>query len=116
MLCAMRLLIMRLTTPCLCTALFERYPYLINLPSLFYRIGGREGSDNQSIAFSMIFTVHAFVIAAIGFLSLLLTMTIGASAKGGAASPLLYAYLATLVALVIVVLLQYRRIYIRFTK
>ena len=95
--------------------LFERYPYLINLPSLFYRIGRQEGSNNQSIAFSMIFTVHAFVIGAMGFLSLLLTIAVGSSVKGGAASPLMYAYLATLAALIIAVLLQYRRIYIRFT-
>ena len=64
--------------------LFEKYPYLMNLPSLFYRIGGRKGTNNQSIAFSMIFTVHALVIAVIGFLSLLLTVTIGSSIKGSA--------------------------------
>ncbi len=95
--------------------LFERYPYLMTLPSLFYRIGERKGK-NQSIAFSMIFTVHAFVIAVIGFLSLLLTVMVGSSIKSDVASPLLYVYLATAVILVIAVLLQYRRIYIRFVK
>ncbi len=72
--------------------LFEKYPYLMNLPSLFYRIGDQEGANNQSIAFSMIFTVHAFVTAFIGFLSLLLTISIGSSVKGSAASPFLYIF------------------------
>ncbi|MHB1830232.1 MAG: hypothetical protein ACYCO0_02470 [Candidatus Micrarchaeaceae archaeon] len=96
--------------------LFEKYPYLMNLPSLFYRIGEQKGSNNQSIAFSMIFTVHAFVIAAIGFFSLLLTIAIGSSIKSSSTSPFLYVYLATLAILCVAVLLQYRRIYIRFVK
>ena len=64
----------------------------------------------------MIFTVHAFVIAVIGFLSLLLTVAIGSSTKSSVASPLLYTYLATVAILLIAVLLQYRRIYIKFAK
>ncbi|MDE1857360.1 MAG: hypothetical protein KGH98_04780 [Candidatus Micrarchaeota archaeon] len=96
--------------------LFERYPYLMNLPSLFYRIGEKKGSNNQSIAFSMIFTVHALVIAFLGILSLVLTISIGSSIKSSAASPFLYAYLVIIAILVVSVLLQYRRIYIRFAK
>ncbi|MCL5430548.1 MAG: hypothetical protein M1504_03670 [Candidatus Marsarchaeota archaeon] len=95
--------------------LFEKYPYLMNLPSLFSRIREQKSTNNQSIAFSMIFTVHAFVIAVVGFLSLILTVTIGSSIKSSM-SPLLYVYLATIAILVIAVLLQYRRIYIRFVK
>lgn len=64
----------------------------------------------------MIFTVHTFVIAVIGFLSLILTVSVGSSIKSSAASPLLYVYLGTAVILGIAVLLQYRRIYIRFAK
>ena len=96
--------------------LFERYPYLMNLPSLFYHIGEqKDGKNKQSIAFSMIFTVHALVIAFLGVLSVVLTISIGSSVKGSA-SPFLYAYLTIIVVLVAAVLLQYRRIYIRFAK
>ncbi len=97
-------------------ALFEKYPYLMNLPSLFYRIKERKGKDNQSIAFSMIFTVHALVIAFLGLLSLVLTISVGSSIKGSSASPFLYTYFAIIAILILSVLLQYRRIYIRFAK
>ncbi len=97
--------------------LFEKYPYLMNLPSLFYRIGAQKGSNNnQSIAFSMIFTVHSLVIAFLGLLSLILTITIGSSIQSGSASPFLYLYLIIIGILGISVLIQYRRIYIRFVK
>ena len=96
--------------------LFENYPYLMNLPSLFYHIEERKGTDNKSVAFSMIFTVHALVIAFLGFLSLVLTISIGSSIKESPASPFLYAYLAIIAVLVVSVLLQYRRIYIRFVR
>ena len=96
--------------------LFEEYPYLMNLPSLFYRIRERKGTSNQSIAFSMIFTVHALVVAFLGLLSLVLTISIGSSIKGSAASPSLYAYLAIIAILIVSVLFQYRRIYIRFVE
>ena len=33
--------------------LFERYPYLMNLPSLFYRLGEHKDTSKQSIAFSV---------------------------------------------------------------
>ena len=95
--------------------LFERYPYLMNLPSIFYRIGKR-GGDKQSIAFSMIFTVHALVVAVIGFMSLLLTISIGFSVHNRIASPFLYLYFGTAIVLVISVLLLYRRIYIKFVE
>ena len=96
--------------------LFEEYPYLMSLPSLFYRIKEQKGAGDQSIAFSMIFTVHALVIAFLGLLSLILTISIGSSIKSGVASPFLYVYLATAAILVVSVLLQYRRIYLRFAK
>lgn len=96
--------------------LFEKYPYLMNLPSLFYRIKDRKGMDNRSIAFSMIFTVHSLVIAFIGFLSVLLTISIGFSINKAAPSQLLYVYLATIVILIVSVLFLYRRIYIKFSK
>ncbi len=92
--------------------LFERYPYLINLPSIFYRVGGRQNdTSKQSIAFSMIFTVHSLVLAVIGFMSLLLTITI-ASRYAVA----LYVYLAVVAVLIVSVFLLYRRIYIRLSK
>ena len=98
-------------------ALFEKYPYLMNLPSIFYRIGdGKKGLDNQSRAFSMIFTVHALVIAFLGLLSTVLTFAIGSSIRSNGSSPLLYLYLAIIAILIVSVLLQYRRIYIKFTK
>ncbi len=96
--------------------LFEKYPYLMSLPSLFYRIEERKGTNNQSAAFSMIFTVHALVIAFLGLLSLVLTISISSNIKGSPASPFLYVYLAIIAILVVSVLLQYRRIYIRFAK
>ena len=99
--------------------LFEKYPYLMNLPSMFYRIGqqkGQKSANNQSIAFSMIFTVHSLVIAVIGFLSVLLTFSIASSVRGNAASPFLYVYLATALIMAVSVLFLYRRIYMRFVK
>lgn len=98
-------------------ALFEKYPYLVNLPSIFYRIGGgKRGLDNQSKAFSMIYTVHALVIAFLGLLSVVLTFSIGSSINRNTASPFLYVYLAIVAVLVVSVFLQYRRIYIKFAK
>ena len=97
--------------------LFENYPYLMNLPSLFYRIGRQKGgANNQSVAFSMIFTVHALVIAFLGFMSLVLTISVNSSIQSHTASPFLYAYLAIVVVLILSILLQYRRIYRRFVK
>ncbi|MDE1869524.1 MAG: hypothetical protein KGH71_00875 [Candidatus Micrarchaeota archaeon] len=96
--------------------LFEKYPYLMNLPSLFYRIEEKKGTNNQSIAFSMIFTVHALVLAFLGVLSLILTYTIAYSIKSSAASPLLYLYLVVVAILIVSVFAQYRRIYRRFVK
>jgi hypothetical protein len=96
--------------------LFERYPYLMNLPSLFYHLGEQKNANKQSIAFSMIFTVHALALAVVGFLSFLLTISIGSGMNDSAASPFLYIYLATIAVLVLSVLLLYRRIYIRFAK
>ena len=96
--------------------LFERYPYLMNLPSLFYHIGERKGANDQSVAFSMIFTVHALVIAFMGLLSLVLAISIGLSIHSSAASPFLYSYLIIIAILFVSVLLQYRRIYIRFAR
>ncbi len=95
--------------------LFEKYPYLMNLPSLFYRIRKRS-TGNQSIAFRMIFTVHALVIAFLGLLSLVLTISIGSSIRSGSTSPFLYEYIAIIAILIISVLFQYRRIYIKFSK
>ena len=87
-------------------ALFEKYPYLMNLPSIFYRIGdGKKGLDNQSRAFSMIFTVHALVIAFLGLLSMVLTFVIGSSIKSSVASPFLYVYLTIIAILIVSVLL-----------
>lgn len=98
-------------------ALFEKYPYLINLPSIFYHIGdGKKGAENQSKAFSMIFTVHALVVAFMGLLSLVLTISIGLSIKGSSAPTFLYSYMAIIAILIVSVLFQYRRIYIRFVK
>jgi hypothetical protein len=96
--------------------LFEKYPYLMNLPSLFYRIKEQRGKDNKGIAFSMIFTVHSLVIAFLGLLSLILTISIGSGTKAGAASIYLHLYLVMIAVLVISVLLQYRRIYLKFVK
>lgn len=94
--------------------LFEKYPYLMNLPSIFYRIG--EQKDAQSKAFSMIFTVHALVIALVGLMGLLLTYSIGASIESSTASPFLYVYFAVVAILIVSVFVQYRRIYIKFVK
>lgn len=93
-------------------ALFERYPYLVSLPSLFYRIEKKK----QAIAFSMIFTVHSLGVAFIGLMSLLLTISIGSGIKDSAASPFLYLYLLVVALLVVSALLLYRRIYHRFAK
>ncbi|MEM3211801.1 MAG: hypothetical protein QXR85_00610 [Candidatus Micrarchaeaceae archaeon] len=95
--------------------LFEKYPYLINLPSLFYHVR-KQNTNNQSIAFSMIFTVHALVVAFMGLLSSILTISISISIPDNAAHLFLYVYLAVIAILVISVFLQYRRIYIKLTK
>ena len=94
--------------------LFEKYPYLMNLPSLFYRIQDKKNTNNKSIAFSMIFTIHALVIAVLGLLSVILTISIGSSVKNGSTSPFLYTYLLIIALMVISVLLLYRRIYLKF--
>jgi cytochrome c biogenesis factor len=96
--------------------LFEKYPYLMNLPSLFYRIKEKRNTDNKSIAFNMIFTVHALVILFIGLLSVVLTISIGSSIKSNGPSPFLYSYLIIVAILIVSVLLQYRKIYLRFSK
>ncbi len=98
--------------------LFEKYPYLMSLPSLFYRIKDKKGSNNkQSVAFGMIFTVHALVVAFLGVLSVILTTSIGASIKSsGTSVHLLYVYLTLIAVLIASVLLQYRRIYLKFVK
>jgi hypothetical protein len=93
--------------------LFERYPYLMTLPSLFYRID----KSKQASAFSMIFTVHALVVAFLGLMSLLLTISISTGVKkSSAAFPFLYLYIAVVAILIVAVLWQYRRIYIRFIE
>ncbi len=92
--------------------LFEKYPYLVSLPSLFYHVGGRQNdTSKQSIAFSMIYTVHSLVLAFIGVMCLLMTFTIAAEYV-----PTLYVYLGAVAILIAAVFLQYRRIYIRFSK
>ena len=91
--------------------IFERYPYLMNLPSIFYRIGGGKDTKKQSIAFNMIFTVHSLVLTFLGLLSILLTLSIGSNAK--TSSPFFYSYFVVIAILIISVFLIYRRIYIR---
>jgi len=94
--------------------IFERYPYLMNLPSIIYRIGGGKDTKKQSIAFNMIFTVHSLVLTFIGLLSILLTLSIGSNAK--TSSPFFYSYFVVIAALIISVFLIYRRIYIKLTS
>ena len=91
--------------------LFERYPYLMNLPSIFYRIGGGKDTKKQSVAFNMIFTVHSLVLAFLGLLSILLTASIGSNAK--TSSPFFYSYFIVIAILVVSVFVIYRRIYIK---
>ena len=97
--------------------LFLKYPYLMNLPSIFYHIGEqKDGEKKQSMAFSMIFTVHALILAVVGFMGLLLTFSIGSDIHNKTVSPSLYLYLITVAVLIAAVFLQYRRIYLRFSK
>lgn len=98
--------------------LFEKYPYLMNLPSIFYRIGDqKDGKNKQGLAFSMIFTVHSLVVAFLGLLSLILTFSVGSSINSkGTAWWLFYVYLAIIAILIVSVLYQYRRIYRKFVK
>lgn len=97
--------------------LFEKYPYLMNLPSIFYRIGqGKDGVSKQSMAFSMIYTVHALVIAAMGVMGLLLTFSIGSDIRSVVGSSFFVLYLATVAVLIAAVFLQYRRIYVKFSR
>lgn len=92
--------------------IFERYPYLMNLPSLFYRIGGKD-NKKQSKVFNMIFTVHSLVLTFLGLLSILLTLSIGSAAK--VHSPFFYSYFVVIAFLIISVFLIYRRIYVKFS-
>lgn len=94
--------------------LFEKYPYLINLPSVFYHLSEKKSVKKQSIAFNMIFTVHSLVIAFLGLLSILLVLSIGSSSKVN--SPFFYSYFIVIAILVISVLLIYRRIYINLKE
>ncbi len=93
--------------------IFERYPYLMNLPSIIYRIGGGKDTKKQSIAFNMIFTVHSLVLTFLGLLSILLTLSIGSNAK--TSSPFFYSYFVVIAFLIISVFLIYRRIYLKFS-
>ena len=93
--------------------IFERYPYLMNLPPIIYRIGGGKDTKKQSIAFNMIFTVHSLVLTFLGILSILLTLSIGSAAKVN--SPFFYSYFVVIAFLVISVFLIYRRIYLKFS-
>ena len=93
--------------------IFERYPYLMNLPSIIYRIGGGKDTKKQSIAFNMIFTVHSLVLTFLGLLSILLTLSIRSAAKVN--SPFFYSYFVVIAFLVISVFLIYRRIYLKFS-
>jgi hypothetical protein len=92
--------------------LFEKYPYLMNLPSIFYRIGEGKDTKKKSIAFNRIFTVHSLVLTFLGLLSILLTLSIGSNAK--TSSPFFYSYLIVVAVLIVSVFLIYRRIYIKF--
>ena len=96
--------------------LFEKYPYIMSLPSLFYRLGEQKDASRQSIAFSMIFTVHALILAMVGLMGILLTASIGYSEQSNTVSPFLYSYLVVVAVLIAAVFLLYRRIYIRFSK
>lgn len=91
--------------------LFEKYPYLMNLPSMFYHLGEKGDVEKQSVAFNMIFTVHSLVVAILGLLSLLLTLSIGSSAN--VRSPFFYSYFAAIAFLIVAVFFLYRRIYIK---
>ena len=93
--------------------IFERYPYLMNLPSIIYRIGGGKDTKKQSIAFNMIFTVHSLVLTFLGLLSILLTLSIGSNAK--TSSPFFYLYFVVIAFLIISVFIIYRRIYLKFS-
>jgi ABC-type Na+ efflux pump permease subunit len=96
--------------------LFEKYPYLMNLPSIFYHLGERKDTKKQSTAFNMIFTVHSLVIAFLGLMSLLLTVSIGSSIRNQTNSPFFYLYFVVIAALIASVILIYRRIYVRLRK
>ncbi|HUC38818.1 MAG TPA: hypothetical protein VL944_01680 [Candidatus Acidoferrum sp.] len=93
--------------------LFEKYPYLINLPSMFYRLGAN--AKTQSKAFTKIYTVHAVVLAVLGVMDVLLTTSIGRSTVGaGKLSFVLY--LIVVAVLIVSVFLLYRRIYMQLKK
>lgn len=64
----------------------------------------------------MIFTVHALVIAFLGLLSLILAISVGSGIHSSSASPFLYAYFAIIAILIVSVLLQYRKIYRKFSR
>ncbi len=96
--------------------LFERYPYLMNLPSFFYHAGEKGSTNKQSLAFSMIFTVHALVIAFLGALGIVLVLGIGTGVKRSGSFLFLYIYLAIIAVLLASVLLQYRKIYVKVVK
>lgn len=91
--------------------LFEKYPYLVSLPSIFYHLGEQKDANKQSIAFSMIYTVHSLILTFIGFMCLLLTITIDSRYVAT-----LYVYLAVVAVLIVSIFLLYRRIYIKLAK
>lgn len=87
--------------------IFEKYPYLMSLPSLFYQLKG----EKRNKGFSMIFTIHAFTLVYLGFLGLLVIMLITKSPIGFERNIILGSLYTVIILFVVGVLLVYRWIY-----
>ncbi len=90
--------------------LLERYPYLVNLPAFAYRLGIQKNPKVAGTVINRVFTVHAFASLFTSLLYLIFSTTI--FNQNG--HPALKEILSLIAAFIIVVFLQYRRIYRSF--
>lgn len=97
--------------------LFEKYPYLINLPSFVYVLGSEGDAEVRSKIMGRVFTVYALSTLYLAVLNVIITTVMlhrGASNLYiRFALPMIF---ATVCVFVITVLLVYRDIYKSFAK
>ncbi len=90
--------------------LFERYPYILNLPSFVYRLGMEKNPDVEGQIISRVFSVHAFTALYLSILNLIIT----SAAATQNSSFLLPAILTLVIVFVVTIFSLYRNIYISF--
>lgn len=95
-------------------ALFEKYPYFLNLPSFIYHLSMQNDKTKQAVILNKVFTVYTFPLLMISTLNLIFTF-----ATFSRASTILYFVYAALILIAIMLLAifsLYRRIYKEFSR